>query len=126
MGPVERAIRASIAPGKILATPAAGANFVVERVDKAGVVLLLGKGRWWTRLGWELPRGDRSLPRQPRLGTDRRKVRHRCRSRHAGCAPEDVCQARDRCVGGSGARTSGRPRDRPLPAGAGENQNGNE
>ena len=56
-GPVQRAIRASVAPGDMLATPARGARFVVERIDEAGVLLHLGRGRWPIRLTWECLEG---------------------------------------------------------------------
>jgi len=52
LGPVQRAVRASLAPGDTLATPVRGAGFVVERIDDVGLVLLLGQGGWWTRLTW--------------------------------------------------------------------------
>jgi len=57
MGPVERAIRGSVAPGETLVTPTGRGQFVVERMDDVGLVLLLGKGRWWTRLTWRCLEG---------------------------------------------------------------------
>ena len=57
LGPLQRAIRASLAPGDMLATPARGASFVIERIDEAGVLLHLGRGRWPIRLTWECLEG---------------------------------------------------------------------
>jgi hypothetical protein len=57
MGPVERAVRSTLAAGEELVTPAQGAPFVVERMDDAGIVLLLGRGRWPARLTWECIEG---------------------------------------------------------------------
>ena len=51
-GPVEKAIRSSVHEGQVLHTPSRGAPFTVERIDAKGVVLLLGKGQWWTRISW--------------------------------------------------------------------------
>ncbi len=57
MGPVESAIRDRIGEGQELHTPARKARFVVDRIDERGVVLLLGKGGWPTRLSWECLEG---------------------------------------------------------------------
>jgi hypothetical protein len=51
-GPVQQAVRAHCSAGSELRTPT-GAPFVLERVDGRGVVLLLGKGEWATRLPWQ-------------------------------------------------------------------------
>ena len=56
-GPVQRAVRAAVAPGVVLRTPARGAPFVVERVDGDGIVLLLGAKRAWTPLDWRCIEG---------------------------------------------------------------------
>jgi hypothetical protein len=52
-GPVERAVRASIEPGKTLYTVPKRAPFVIQVIDERGVVLLLGRKRAWTRLSWD-------------------------------------------------------------------------
>src|SRR6266511_6354921 len=57
MGPVERAIKDRIGEGRELHTPARKARFVVGRIDERGIVLLLGKGGWRTRLSWECLEG---------------------------------------------------------------------
>jgi len=57
VGPVEGAIRDRIGQGRELRTPARKAPFVVDRIDQRGVVLLLGKGAWHTRLSWECLEG---------------------------------------------------------------------
>lgn len=57
MGPVERAVRSSIAGGAILVTPTRRRPFVVERLDHSGVVLLLGAKQAWTRISWECLEG---------------------------------------------------------------------
>ena len=49
---VEIAVRAAIAEGQVLHTPTRQAPFVVGRIDSDGVVLLLGAGRWRTRITW--------------------------------------------------------------------------
>lgn len=54
---VEEAIRASVREGQLLHTPTRQAPFQVERIDSDGVVLLLGKGRWSTRISWKCLEG---------------------------------------------------------------------
>jgi hypothetical protein len=49
---VEEAIRQSISPGQELRTPKGKKPFWVGEVDGEGLVLLLGQGRWRTRLSW--------------------------------------------------------------------------
>jgi hypothetical protein len=56
-GDVEEAIRASIYPGQILHTPSRSAPFKIKLIDSEGVVLLLGKGEWETRLTWDCLEG---------------------------------------------------------------------
>ncbi len=51
-GPVEQAIRAAIPPGERLRTPSQGAPFTVRSLDRAGVVLLLGKQETPTPISW--------------------------------------------------------------------------
>lgn len=41
----------------MLYTPSRRAPFTVGRIDNEGVVLLLGKGQWATRLSWECLEG---------------------------------------------------------------------
>lgn len=62
MGPVERAVRASL-EGEELATPGREKPFWVHRMDWRGLVLLLGKGRWETRIPWEALEGVPELLR---------------------------------------------------------------
>jgi hypothetical protein len=56
-GPVERAIRAGVASGTRIETPARGAPFTVARLDDRGMVLLLGQQEAWTPLTWECLEG---------------------------------------------------------------------
>ena len=57
MGPVEKAIRASVVQGQVMHTPSRNAPFVIDRIDSQGIVLLLGRGEWPTRLTWECLEG---------------------------------------------------------------------
>lgn len=57
MGPVERAVRECVNSGDVLHTPGQGKPFVVDRIDAQGLVLLLGKGEWETRLPWDALEG---------------------------------------------------------------------
>ena len=52
IGPVEAAIRAHLREGQQLGTPSRGAPFVVSRIDRAAVTLLLGEKRTATPLPW--------------------------------------------------------------------------
>lgn len=63
MGPVERAVRASLREGEELATPGQAKPFWVHRMDGRGLVLLLGKGRWETRIPWDALEGVPELLR---------------------------------------------------------------
>lgn len=56
-GPIQRAIRARIAPGTTLRTTARGAPFVVASVDADGLVLLLGAKRARTPFDWDCVEG---------------------------------------------------------------------
>jgi len=56
-GPVERAIRAKIASGTTLTTFAQSKQFIVDAIDREGIVLLLGAGRWRIRLTWSCLEG---------------------------------------------------------------------
>lgn len=51
-GKVEGAIRAAVHPGMTMYTPTQHEPFEVERIDAAGVALLLGKDRTRTDLPW--------------------------------------------------------------------------
>jgi hypothetical protein len=51
-GPVETAIRARLSEGAQLETPT-GSAFILAQIDGRGIVLLLGKGQWATRLPWQ-------------------------------------------------------------------------
>lgn len=63
MRPVERAVRASLREGEELLTPGQGKPFQVHRMDGRGLVLLLGKGRWETRIPWDALEGVPDLLR---------------------------------------------------------------
>jgi len=63
MGPVERAVRARLREGEELHTPGQGKPFWVDQIDRRGIVLLLGKGRWETRIPWEALEGIPELLR---------------------------------------------------------------
>jgi hypothetical protein len=63
MGPVENAVRASLQEGQELFTPGRGKPFWVDRMDGQGLVLLLGQGRWETRLPWSALEGAADLLR---------------------------------------------------------------
>ena len=52
MGAVETAIRAAVAPGDQLHTPARADRFEVASLDDQGIVLLLGAGRHRTLIPW--------------------------------------------------------------------------
>lgn len=52
MDAVERAVRASIAPGDVLHTPTGRGAFAVARYTSEGLVLLLGQKKAWTPLPW--------------------------------------------------------------------------
>jgi hypothetical protein len=55
--PVEEAIRAAFRTPATLYTLSRGRPFVLERIDNDGVVLLLGKKRNYTPLGWDCLEG---------------------------------------------------------------------
>jgi hypothetical protein len=57
VGPVEQAIRATFRTPVTLHTLSQGKPFVVERIDNKGIVLLLGKQRNYTPLGWDCLEG---------------------------------------------------------------------
>jgi hypothetical protein len=54
---VEKEIRRSINPGEQLRTPGQKKPFWVDQIDGQGLVLLLGKGKWATRISWECLEG---------------------------------------------------------------------
>jgi hypothetical protein len=54
---VEVAIRRAVHPGLELRTPSRKKPFLVHSLDSEGVVLLLGSGRWRTRIDWECLEG---------------------------------------------------------------------
>lgn len=62
-GPIENAIRSSIAPGSTLTTFARRSPFVFERASSEGMLLLVGKGRWEVSLSWECLEGVASFLR---------------------------------------------------------------
>lgn len=57
MGPVQQAVRANATPSQVLETAARGAAFVIDQIDDEGLRLLLGRGRWPTRLSWDCLEG---------------------------------------------------------------------
>ncbi|MEX0683746.1 MAG: hypothetical protein WD904_01965 [Dehalococcoidia bacterium] len=56
-GPIQRAIRARIAPGSTLRTAVRSAPFVVDAVNGDGIVLLLGAKQARTAFDWECIEG---------------------------------------------------------------------
>jgi hypothetical protein len=56
-GPVEKALRAHIAPGTRLPTPSERATFVVDEFNQHGMTLLLGPKRTATSLSWDCLEG---------------------------------------------------------------------
>ena len=56
-------MRANLREGDELQTPGQGKPFWVHRIDGRGLVLLLGKGRWETRIPWEALEGIPDLLR---------------------------------------------------------------
>lgn len=56
-GPVENAVRASVPPGELLATPTGRGRFTVKRYTTEGLVLLLGEKEAWTPLPWRALEG---------------------------------------------------------------------
>ena len=56
-GRVEDAIRASVSPGELLATPTGRGHFTVARYTSEGLALLLGKKEAWTPLPWRAMEG---------------------------------------------------------------------
>ncbi len=56
-GPIQRSVRARIAPGATLRTAARRAPFVVKRIDGNGMVLLLGATSISTPFDWDCIEG---------------------------------------------------------------------
>jgi hypothetical protein len=56
-GRVENAVRGSVAPGELLATPTGRGRFKVARYTSEGLVLLLGAKEAWTPLPWQAVEG---------------------------------------------------------------------
>jgi len=56
-GRVESAIRESVSPGELLATPTGRGQFKVARYTAEGLVLLLGEKEAWTPLPWQAMEG---------------------------------------------------------------------
>jgi hypothetical protein len=61
---VEDAIRRSVHPEQELRTPSQGKPFIVSRIDGEGIVLLLGRGQWPTRISWACLEGTVPFIRQ--------------------------------------------------------------
>jgi hypothetical protein len=53
VGPVERAVRSRFTAPATLHTLGQNKPFILRTIDQDGIVLLLGKGQWHTRLTWE-------------------------------------------------------------------------
>lgn len=72
MGPVEHAIRTRLRAPVTLYTVAHRKPFKLSAIDDDGIVLLLGRGEWHTRLSWEclesVPAFLRSQPGWVRAG----------------------------------------------------------
>jgi hypothetical protein len=56
-GPVENAVRETVAPGDQPRTPSQGAPFRVQSVEARGVVLLFGKKETATPISWSVLEG---------------------------------------------------------------------
>jgi hypothetical protein len=56
-GPVERAVRASVAAGEVLPTPTGRASFAVHAIDSDGIVLLFGPKKTATHFDWDCLEG---------------------------------------------------------------------
>ena len=56
-GRIEKAIRASLYPGRVLLTPTNGRPFIVEVIDKDGQVLSKEDTGWQTRITWDCLEG---------------------------------------------------------------------
>ena len=54
---VEDAVRISVSPGELLATPTGRGQFTVARYTSGGLTLLLGKKAAWTPLPWSAVEG---------------------------------------------------------------------
>jgi hypothetical protein len=63
VGHVEQAVRSNLHPGQELQTPGQSKPFWVEDLNDAGIVLLLGSGRWRTPIPWEALEGVADLLR---------------------------------------------------------------
>lgn len=72
-GRVEDAVRKSVPPGELLATPAGRGQFTVARYISDGLALLLGKKEAWTQLSWKAMEGVPDFLR-PGLGSCRQRV----------------------------------------------------
>jgi hypothetical protein len=56
-GRVESAVRGSVSPGELLATPTGRGGFKIARYTSDGLVLLLGMKEAWTPLTWQAMEG---------------------------------------------------------------------
>jgi hypothetical protein len=56
-GRVESAVRRSVSPGELLATPTGRGGFTIARYTSEGLVLLLGTKEAWTPLPWRAIEG---------------------------------------------------------------------
>jgi len=56
-GRVEDAVRKSVTPGELLATPTGRGQFTVARYSSDGLALLLGRKEAWTPLSWRAIEG---------------------------------------------------------------------
>jgi len=61
MGPIEQAVRERVRAGDRLLTPSQGKPFIVDSIDDAGVVLLLGAKRARTPIRWSVLEGVGTL-----------------------------------------------------------------
>ena len=71
MGPVEEAIRSTYGAPTKLHTISQQAPFVLEKMARTQIVLLLGAKRNWTPLRWEWLETVASLPSRSIVGSSR-------------------------------------------------------
>jgi excisionase family DNA binding protein len=112
-GVVQQAVRAAVSEGQALYTPTRQAPFKVDKIDTDGLVLLMGKGEWATRLSWEHLEGVVPYIRQHGGVVDIGGRSPGARStRHPRRLSEGLCGSNHSRVGGSAAGGGTGRRDR--------------